>query len=285
MKPRVKSFLYLSSMAQNRATYPSGHHASVLRSHSWRTAANSAAYLLPSLKPHMSILDVGCGPGTITVDLAKYVPQGHITGVDMSHEVIAQAQENAQQRGSSNVEFEVGDVSDQIRFPAQSFDVVHVHQVLQHVGDPIHLLREMRRVTKPGGIVAAREADFASMTWYPDVDGMHAWLELWTKVARANGGEPNAGRRVHAWAREAGFEAAKIEKSIGTWCFSAPGDVQWWSDLWAERLVKSDFAKSAVDGGHATALELQRIAEVWKVWGSSEDAWFAVMHGEILCHV
>ena len=64
------------------AVYTHGHHESVLRSHTWRTAANSAAYLLPSLKPHMKILDIGCGPGTITADLAALVPDGQVTGVD-----------------------------------------------------------------------------------------------------------------------------------------------------------------------------------------------------------
>ena len=58
------------------ATYIHGHHESVLRSHTSRTAANCAGYLLPSLRLHMRILDIGCGPGTITADLAKLVPQG-----------------------------------------------------------------------------------------------------------------------------------------------------------------------------------------------------------------
>lgn len=58
------------------ATYIHGHHESVLRSHTSRTAANCTGYLLPSLRPHMRILDIGCGPGTITADLAKLVPQG-----------------------------------------------------------------------------------------------------------------------------------------------------------------------------------------------------------------
>ncbi|MEU7161670.1 class I SAM-dependent methyltransferase, partial [Streptomyces chrestomyceticus] len=52
------------------AVYTHGHHESVLRSHTWRTAANSAAYLLDAIEPHMEILDIGCGPGTITADLA-----------------------------------------------------------------------------------------------------------------------------------------------------------------------------------------------------------------------
>lgn len=73
------------------AVYTHGHHESVLRSHTWRTAENSAAYLLGSLRPHMRILDIGCGPGTITADLAERVPEGHVTGVDRSPEIVERA--------------------------------------------------------------------------------------------------------------------------------------------------------------------------------------------------
>src|SRR5512147_687271 len=114
--------------ARETAVYTHGHHESVLRSHTWRTAANSAAYLLGSLKPHMRILDIGCGPGTITADLAELVPDGHVTVADVHA----------------------------LDHPDDTFCVVHAHQVLQHVGDPVQALREMRRVTRPGGFIAVR---------------------------------------------------------------------------------------------------------------------------------
>lgn len=81
------------------AVYTHGHHESVLRSHTWRTAENSAAYLLGSLRPHMRILDIGCGPGTITADLAERVPEGHVTGVDRSPEIVERARATAAARG------------------------------------------------------------------------------------------------------------------------------------------------------------------------------------------
>ncbi len=63
-------------------TYTHGHHESVLRSHRWRTAANSAAYLLPYLRPGQDLLDIGCGPGTLTGDLARAVSPGRVVGID-----------------------------------------------------------------------------------------------------------------------------------------------------------------------------------------------------------
>ncbi|WP_234426158.1 class I SAM-dependent methyltransferase, partial [Streptomyces kebangsaanensis] len=161
---------------RDTAVYTHGHHESVLRSHTWRTAANSAAYLLGSLEPRMRILDIGCGPGTITADLAELVPDGHVTGVDRAAGVLERARATAGERGLSNVDFAVADVH-ALEYPDDTFCVVHAHQVLQHVGDPVRALREMRRVTRPGGYVAVRDADYAAMTWYPRVPGLDDWLD------------------------------------------------------------------------------------------------------------
>ncbi|MEU7692588.1 MULTISPECIES: methyltransferase domain-containing protein [Microbispora] len=269
-------------MAHETAVYTHGFHESVLRSHRWRTAANSAAYLLGALKPHMRILDVGCGPGTITADLAGLVPEGEVIGLDTGPEILEQARREAEGRGLGNVSFTTGDVH-ALDYPDASFCVVHAHQVLQHVGDPVGALREMRRVTKPGGIVAVRDSDFAGFVWYPQIPAMDDWLDLYRRVARANGGEPDAGRRLHVWAREAGF--TDITSSSSTWCYATPQEREWWGGLWAERTVQSSYADRAVESGHATRDDLRRIADGWREWAASEDAWFSVLHGEILCRV
>ncbi|KAL7921884.1 S-adenosyl-L-methionine-dependent methyltransferase [Trichoderma austrokoningii] len=265
------------------ATYTHGHHASVLRSHTWRTAANSAAYLLPHLKPDMKVLDVGCGPGTITVDLAaKHLPQGHITGLENAAAVLVQARELAKERGVSNVDFVEGDAN-ALQFADETFDVVVCHQVLQHVKDPVNILREMRRVAKTGGIVAARESDFGGFIWHPAVDGMEDWLAFYSANARSNGGEPNAGRMIHTWAKQAGFSPDAVTSGSSTWCYSTKEEVAWWSGLWAERTVASSFAKTAIENGTGTQERLEKASEAWRSWGSEEEAWFSVAHGEIIC--
>ncbi len=257
--------------------YTHGHHEAVLRSHSWRTAANSAAYLLPHLRPGIDLLDVGCGPATITFDFARRVAPGRVVGVDASHEVVDTAR-NADP--PSNVELVVGDVS-ALEFDDDSFDVVHAHQVLQHLADPVGALREMRRVCRDGGVVAARDSDYEAFTWYPDEPMLDAWLDLSRRIARANGGEPDAGRRLLAWARAAEF--ADVEASASAWCFATPADRAWWSSTWAERMSASAIARQAVDEGHATRGELDAIAEGWRRWGARPEGWFAVLHAEVLC--
>ncbi|MFE4669765.1 class I SAM-dependent methyltransferase [Streptomyces sp. NPDC056716] len=266
--------------ARETAVYTHGHHESVLRSHTWRTAANSAAYLLGSLTPDLRILDIGCGPGTITADLAALVPQGRVTGLDHAPGILDQARATAAGRGLANIDFTTGDVH-ALDFPDGSFDVVHAHQVLQHVGDPVAALREMARVTAPGGIVAARDADYGAMTWYPASPGLADWLDLYRRVARANGGEPDAGRRLKSWALAAGL--TDITATSGTWTFATPEERAWWSGLWADRTLASAYARRAIGGGQATEDELRAVSGAWRTWGEREDGWFCVLHGEILC--
>jgi ubiquinone/menaquinone biosynthesis C-methylase UbiE len=258
--------------------YTHGHHEAVLRSHRWRTATNSAAYLLPHLEPSMQLLDIGAGPGTITADLAGLVDT--VSSTEINDEALALSREHIASRGLTNVTFDVQDVH-RLTYPDSSFDVVHAHQVLQHVADRVGALTEMRRVTKPGGIVAARDSDFAALAWYPLLPELDDWRQLYRRVARANGGEPDAGRHLAAWARQAGFK--QIEATSSTWCFATPEDSQWWGGLWADRMTESAIARQVVDSGLATIEDLTRIAEGWRTWAQHDDAWFSVLHGEVLC--
>jgi SAM-dependent methyltransferase len=260
--------------------YTHGHHKSVLTSQVWRTAENSAKYLLPHLKPGMALLDVGCGPGTITADLTALVAPGRVVAVDNAPAILEQAARTAADAGyADRVEFAVADVH-ALDFPDDTFDVVHAHQVLQHVGDPVQALREMRRVCKPGGIVAARDSDYRGWFWYPESPVMEDWRELFQNVTRANGGDPNAGRRLHVWAREAGF--CDIASSASMWCFTG-AEREWWGTMWAQRATQTDFARSAVAKGYADEAELARLGEGWLAFGADPDGWLAVPHGEILC--
>ena len=264
------------------AAYMHGHHESVLRSHQRRTAANSAAYLLTHLRPGLSLLDLGCGAGTITADLAALVAPGQVTAVDAEPSVLEQARQVAGSRGLANIEFAVADAY-ATGYPDGAFDVVHAHQVLQHLADPVRALREMRRICRPGGAVAVRDGDYGGFVWYPQVPELDEWLSLYYRVARANGGEPDAGRRLLSWARQAGF--SQITGSASTWCYATAEDREWWGGTWAERIVQSAIAGQAVEGGYATRDDLMRIARGWRDWAAAEDGWFALLHGEIVCRV
>ena len=264
------------------AVYTHGHHESVLRSHRWRTAANSAAYLLPHLSPGLAVLEVGAGPGTITADLAELVAPGRVTALELTEAALELSRAEIARRGLTTVGFAVGDVH-ALDFPDAGFDVVHAHQVLQHVADPVAALREMRRVTRPGGIVAVRDSDYAAFTWYPSSPGLDAWLDLYERVARGNGGEPDAGRRLLSWAHAAGF--TDVTATSSTWCFADPEDRAWWGGMWAERVVASDLARTALATGVATDDDLRSISAAWRRWAADPDGWLSLLHGELICRV
>jgi ubiquinone/menaquinone biosynthesis C-methylase UbiE len=261
------------------ATYTHGHHETVLRSHRWRTAANSAGYLLPHLRPGMSLLDVGSGAGTITADLADLIAPGRVTALEATPAALALTRAEIEGRGIDNVTYLVGDVH-ALDLPDGSFDVVHAHQVLQHVGDPVKALGEMRRVAKVGGIVAARDSDYAAFTWFPQVPELDEWLALYRRLARANGGEPDAGRRLLSWAHAAGL--SDVTPSASTWLYATPDERAYWGGMWADRIVSSDLARQAVDSHEATPADLGRISAGWRSWSEAADGWFTVLHGEIL---
>jgi SAM-dependent methyltransferase len=267
-------------MRADQETYTHGHAASVLRSHANRTLANSAAYLIPRLRPGARVLDVGCGPGTITVDLAARVAPGAVVGIEPTPGPLADARAHAAAVGAENATFAVGDAY-ALDYPDGAFDVVHAHQVLQHLGDPVAALREMLRVCAPDGVVAARDADYAAMTWYPADPALDRWLAVYRAVAHGNGAEPDAGRRLLAWANAAG--ATEVTASASVWCYATPESRAWWGGMWADRILTSAITAQAVDGGHADEAELQSISAAWRRWAAQEDAWFAIIHGEVLC--
>ena len=247
-------------------TYTHGHQESVLRSHRWRTAENSCAYLLPHLRSDMSLLDVGCGPATITADLATRVAS--VTGIDPSASVIAEAQ-----RDFPALDLRVGDLFTE----TGHYDVVHAHQVLQHLADPVGALRKMGEL---GDVVAARDSDYAWFHWTPDSADLDRWREIYFAVTRHNGANADAGRHLLRWAHEAGF--ADVTYTTSTWTFATPADRAWWCGLWADRCIDSSFAEQAVEYGISTVDELTSLAASWREWAKDDDAAFVVPHGEIL---
>jgi ubiquinone/menaquinone biosynthesis C-methylase UbiE len=122
-----------------------------------RNAAENAAHLLPCLKHDSKILDVGCGIGSITLDLAALSPQGRVIGIDTNTVTTELAQQMAQDKGVQNVEFRIGNALDLSDYADESFDAVYAHQVMLHLPEPVKALKEMRRVLKTSGVLAIRD--------------------------------------------------------------------------------------------------------------------------------
>jgi SAM-dependent methyltransferase len=261
-------------------TYTHGHAESVLRSHRTRTAANSAAYLVPHLAATDRLLDVGSGPGTITADLTRLVRE--VVALEITEEAADLTRAELERQGVVQVDVRVGDVH-ALGFDDGEFDVVHAHQVLQHVADPVAALGEMARVTRPGGVVGVRDSDYAAFAWYPELPALDRWLELYRAAARANGGEPDAGRRLLAWAHAAGLD--DVAASSSTWCFATHDTRTWWGEMWADRVTGSAIAEQLLREGRATRDDLGELADGWLAWAAHPDGWISVPHGELVITV
>jgi ubiquinone/menaquinone biosynthesis C-methylase UbiE len=267
----------MSEPANLCAAYQHGHHPSVVADHAKRTAEVAASFFLPFLEPGMRLLDVGCGPGSITSGLAQRVAPGETIGIDPSPSVIETARTLA--GGAPHLTFEVGDIH-QPRFGAETFDAIFAHQVLQHLGRPVEALKHIRTLLRHGGFVGVRDVDWGSTTFYPDNQGMRRFLTLYYELARRNGAEPDAGRHLRRWFREAGFGETRV--STSTVSYTDPVATRDWGETYAERTLHSNIADRALELGIATRSELENIAAAWRAWAGDPDAYFCFSHTEVV---
>mmetsp|Transcript_14182 Transcript_14182/g.16603 ORF Transcript_14182/g.16603 Transcript_14182/m.16603 type:complete len:299 (-) Transcript_14182:1332-2228(-) len=275
----------IDSPNNNKDVYTHGHSESVVRQHAARTAYNSAAYFLPFLKKGSTVLDVGCGPGSITADFASIVgPAGHVTAIDVAPGIIEEARK--QTEACSNVTVEQADVYS-LPYPDNSFDHAHAHQVLQHLSDPLSAMKEMKRVVKPGGYVACRDADYETMVGSPDTETFTKWKSVYQATCRKNNAEPNAGRFLYQWARMTGTEPSDIHYSNEVVLYSHEDDDfrEKWGRAWSERSINSEFGRQAVEYGIASQEEMESISEGWRDWANNKDGVFYYVNGQVLIKV
>jgi SAM-dependent methyltransferase len=205
----------------------SGHPPVQSILHEVRTAENSAAYLLPKLlsmkesNPSLKLLDVGSGSGTISVSFAKLIPDGHVTGIDVNTSILPRARAVAEKAGVKNIEFHEGSVY-KLPFADETFDIAVCHQVLVHIGTPWDALREMLRVTKRGGVVAAREGDYETESVWPVLPALDRFHKLMAGLMSAGGGSPTAGRQLVSWALKAGVQRSQVTLSYSTSSYHTP---------------------------------------------------------------
>ena len=269
----------MSSAASAAETYQLGHHPSVVARHARRTAETAAAFILPFLKPGMRVLDVGCGPGSITSGFAQRVAPGETIGIDPSADVIATAKSRAGATAPRNLSFEVGSIYEP-RFAAGTFDAVFANQVLQHLRHPVDALRQMRALLAPGGVLGVRVLDWGSTIFYPESEAMRRFLALQFDLARRNGAEPNAGRHLRRWLREAGFGETRLTTS--TESDADPDATRARAEMLADWWLRSGFADRALECGIATRPDLESIAAACRAWGRDPDAFFCFSHTEMV---
>ncbi len=265
----------MSAEPPRHETYTHGHAPAVVRHHAKRTAEEAAAFLLPELQPGMRLLDVGCGPGSITRGLAEIVAPGQVIGLDMSSETLDAARRDAAARGLENLRYEIGSVYE-LPFPDASFHAAYAHQVFQHLRERVVALREMLRVLRPGGLIAVRDVDWGTVAYWPRDPWIDRFIEVHERTWYQNGGQPQMGRQLRALFNGAGIADVRITASV--WCYATRGETTEWGQSYADRLVSSPMGDRPVEYGYASREDIQAMASALRAWGSHPDALWAFIH-------
>jgi ubiquinone/menaquinone biosynthesis C-methylase UbiE len=259
--------------------YTHGHAPATLQQHAQRTAEEAAAFLLPHLRPGMRLLDVGCGPGSITRGLAERLAPGQVIGIDLSKDALDGARRDAAARGLTNLQYQEGSVY-QLPFGEGSFDVVYAHQVLQHLRERGAALREMLRVVRPGGLVAVRDVDWGTAAYWPRDPWIDRFIDVHLRAWSKNGGEPQMGRQLRALFNASGVVDLQITAAV--WCYVTPADTTAWGEAYADRLLTSPMGERPVEYGLATRVEIESMAAAFRAWGAHPDATWMFVHIEAL---
>ncbi len=239
-----------------------------------RTADVHGAFFLPYLHAGMTLLDCGCGPGTITVGLARATAPGAVTGIDFEKSQLEIARENATKLGIGNVIFECGDAYD-LPYQDDGFDAVFSHAMLEHMYDPIAVLTEMRRVLKPGGLVGIRSIDLGATLIAPDDPVLTKAHDIWRKFRRHCGGDPFMGRRLRTLLREAGFVRTIGTGSSESW--GTPQSTRTMTAALTSEFTGPRIAETAIEMGWANQAQMDDTARALKAWGDHEDAFMAIV--------
>lgn len=169
-----------------------------------RTLESHAGFLLPLLDRGLEVLDAGCGPGTITQGIAEHVLPGRVTAIDRDPAQVAHATRLAEGREQTNVRFTTASVYD-LPFADASFDLAFSHALFEHLSDPRGALAELRRVLRPGGMVALCSPDWDAFEMRAATPEAGEALSAYRDLQEECGGDLRAGGRLADWLHESGF--------------------------------------------------------------------------------
>jgi ubiquinone/menaquinone biosynthesis C-methylase UbiE len=241
-----------------------------------RRTGRAAAFLAPYLRRGMRLLDCGCGPGSITVDLARAVAPGEAIGIDLREDALTQGHTLAREREIANVAFQAATVY-QLPYADGSFDAAFACAVLQHLAAPLAALKELRRVLKPGGVIGIADGSSTITFRYPTNPLLQAWDKLRGLECEYNTGRPADALALRALLREAGFASTQASGTLVTEAGPPAGSLEETRSVAQNHVIRlrGVLGKLAVAQGWATREELEQMAEALIVWGDAPDAFYA----------
>ena len=239
-------------------TYLHGYEEWTRRWMETRTAERELGFLTPHLSAGKSVIDCGCGPGSITVGLAEAVAPGEVLGIDIEPRQLEIAIATAARRGISNVRFEQASIYE-LPAPDASFDVAVAHFVIEHTSDPSRALREMRRVLRPGGVAAIKDPYYPAFVFRPQTPEMALFGDLMTRWQEHNHASTTYSADLRAHLLAAGF--TRTQASPGVQQVAGAGQDAMASRLILENQVKEKaFRETVLRNGWATEAQLDAIS-------------------------
>jgi Methyltransferase domain len=240
-----------------------------------RTGAG-ATFFLRHLRPGMRLIDCGCGPGSITVDLAQAVTPGEAIGIDLREEALTHGRQLARSRRLSNVTFQVANIY-QLPFPDGSFDAAFACAVLQHLAAPLEALKEMRRILKPGGVIGIMDGSSTITFRYPTNPLLEAWDKIRGLEREYRTGRPADTLQLCVLLREAGCTRTQASGAMVTEAGPPAGTLEETRRVAQNHLLqlRGVHGKLALEQGWVTQHELEQMAEALMSWGDAPDAFYA----------
>ena len=257
------------SPTSTKEAYTPGYSPVAIRYMMRRYAARDAAFFIPVLKPGMSLLDCGCGPGTITIGLAEVVARGAVVGVDVESSQVAQATKTVQARGLRNIRIQQASVY-RLPFPDNTFHAVFSHALFEHLADPSAALSEIRRVLMPGGLIGIASPDWGGVLISPPDAEVDQAMQLYTLLQTRNGGNPFVGRELGPLLQAAGFVDITLAATYD--CYERASLI---CDLLAERIEASAVQGSALGMSLLDSMMVAQLSQALKRWAAHPAGLFA----------
>lgn len=257
---------------EQQGSYVPGYSSELVQLFQGRSATQEAGFFIPHICDGISLLDCGCGPGTITIGLAKINRSGQVVGIDIEESQIEIAKNYAKEQQVYNAQFKVGNVY-ALPFADNAFDAVFAHALLQHLRNPLEALIELKRVLKPDGVIGLRDDDVGGLILSPYSPQMEKVIGLLTQFKRYKGSDPFIGRRHRELLRKAGF--TKVEASATCEYDGNLYNTRKRASL-AAKLIQQ-MTEKATSLGWADADEMRKLSDAAKEWGENEDAFDVII--------
>lgn len=241
-----------------------------------RRTGGAAAFLEPQLRAGTRLIDCGCGPGSITVDLAQMVAPGQAIGIDLRADALVHGRVLARERRIANVAFQAASVY-QLPYADGSFDAAFACAVLQHLAAPVAALKEIWRVLKPGGVIGIVDGSSPITFRYPTSPLLEAWDNLRVLQREYNTGRSSDALQLRALLREAGFARTRASGNMATETGPPAGSLKETRRVAQNHLIRlrGVLGELAVAQGWATRAELEQMAKALIAWGEAPDAFYA----------